>query len=230
MRRYACLVNQASTSTTRGVMDASQFGPFANVVAIGSAIVAVFSVFVLKMVGRVNRWTWLIEDTPPFLVKAGPRAVAVAVMGAAYVLIDPSNYGWFLGLGILSGLLAFRSVKSFDKLRRRHVLEVPLVADSGEPVTNRQGKTLHRKIVIGLRESMNETAARHFEEAQKKHGVSMVEFMSGYGSGQLYDPGALWERDHLADIAHKLAAELIYIITFGFVTLFLVALAIDIAA
>ena len=41
------------------------YGPFATTVAIAAALVALFSLLLIKSIGRVSQWTWLIHDSPP---------------------------------------------------------------------------------------------------------------------------------------------------------------------
>src|SRR3546814_3733382 len=76
-------------------MDLGQYGVFANIVAIACALVATFSVMLLKMLGSFKRWAWLVPETPPFLATAGARILAVAVMATTYISIDATNYRWF---------------------------------------------------------------------------------------------------------------------------------------
>lgn len=114
-------------------MTLSNYGPFANVVAIASALVATFSTLVLKMVGGVKRWTWLASSSPPFVVTAAARMLAVALMAVTYVTIDKSNYGWFGAAAILCGILGFVAIARFDRLRRLYVVQIPLVGEKGDP-------------------------------------------------------------------------------------------------
>src|SRR5579864_6144868 len=99
-------------------MHLEKYGPFANVVVLASALVATFSILLLKMLGRMNRWTWLASNLPSFLVTAGARALAISLMATTYVLIDKANYLWFAGAAIASGIVCFASIVSFDKLRK----------------------------------------------------------------------------------------------------------------
>ncbi|MGA9313526.1 MAG: hypothetical protein WBV77_02735, partial [Solirubrobacteraceae bacterium] len=56
---------------------------------------ATFSMLLLKMLGTVKRWTWLVGGSPPFVITAAARMLAVALMAVTYVTIGKSNYGWF---------------------------------------------------------------------------------------------------------------------------------------
>src|SRR5215468_7422048 len=103
-------------------IDLTRFGPFAAVVAIALALVATFSMLLLKMFGGVARWTWLASGAPSFLVTAGARILAVALMAVTYVTISKSNYPWFAAVAVVCGLLGFITIARFDRLRERHVM------------------------------------------------------------------------------------------------------------
>jgi hypothetical protein len=55
-----------------------KYGPFATTITIAAALLTVFSLLLMKSVGRVSPWTWLVHDSPPFMVTAGARAVGCA--------------------------------------------------------------------------------------------------------------------------------------------------------
>src|SRR3546814_296786 len=86
-------------------MDLGQYGVFANIVAIACALVATFSVMLLKLLGSFKRWAWLVPETPPFLATAGARILAVAVMATTYISIDATNYRWFGLAAVILGVL-----------------------------------------------------------------------------------------------------------------------------
>lgn len=209
-------------------MDTSEFGPFATIVATALALVAVFSALLLRMLGRLSRWTWLIDEPPPFLIKAGARILAVALMATSYVVIDRSNYGWFAAGAIASGLLGFIYVRRFDSLRRLHVESIPLVGSAGEQLRDTDGRPRTRNVIIGKEENMLGQAAEDLQEARKKGGLSLPAFMSGYGS--INNPEDLWAKSVLVDTATRLSGALIYIVLFAVITLFLSALVIEVAA
>lgn len=208
-------------------MDPSQYGPFANVVALAGALVAVFGVLLLKMLGGVRRWTWLAADTPPFLVAAGPRVLAVALMAVTYVTIDPSNYGWFGVAAVVSGVLGFFSVSRFDRLRKLHVAPVPLVGSDGNQLQDHRGAKLVKNVVIGSEEQLRPEAAAALKAARERGGVSLGKFMSGYGSPP-NDPEALWDRTVLADTANKLTTSLMHVVLLAVMTVFLAAFVIEV--
>lgn len=139
-------------------MDLGRYGPFANVVALASALVATFSILLLKMIGRVKRWTWLVSGTPSFLVTAAARMLAVALMAVTYVVISKSNYLWFGGAAILSGVLGFAAVARFDHLRRLHIRPIPLVGANGKPLMDKKHRVLEQNVVIGGEDNLRPNA------------------------------------------------------------------------
>ncbi len=208
-------------------MNPSQYGPFANVVALAGALVAVFSVLLLKMLGGVKRWAWLASGSPPFLVTAGARVAAVALMAATYVTINSSNYGWFGALAVVSGVLGFLSVRRFDHLRKLHVISVPLVGPDGNQLLDKRGGLVFNNVVIGSEDQLRSDVAAALKEARKGQGVSLRQFMSGYGS-PVNDPEALWDRDYLARIGSKLTTSLMYVVLLAVMTIFLAAFVIEV--
>lgn len=209
-------------------MDPSQYGPFANVVALAGALVAVFSILLLKMLGGIKRWTWLASDSPPFLVTAGARVFAVALMAATYVTIDGANYGWFVVAAVVSGVLGFISVTRFDHLRKLHVVPVPLVGPKGDQLLDKRGVPLFNNVVIGSEAQLRPEAAEALKEARQQPGVSLRQFMSGYGS-PVNDPEALWDRGYLAGIANKLTTFLMYVALLAVMSVFLATFVIEVA-
>src|SRR5260370_39938871 len=107
-------------------IDLTRFGPFAEVVAIALALVATFSMLLLKMFGSVSRWTWLGTGAPSFLVTAAARVLAVALMAVTYVTISKSNYPWFAAVAVVCGLLGFIVLGWVDPPPPRHARANPL--------------------------------------------------------------------------------------------------------
>lgn len=208
-------------------MDPGKYGPFANVVALAGTLVAVFGVLLLKMLGGLKRWTWLAADTPAFLVAAGARVLAVALMAVTYVTIDPSNYGWFGGAAVVGGVFGFFSVMRFDRLRKLHVIPIPVIGPDGNQLQDEHGTKLAMNVVIGLEDQLRPEAATALKIARNQNGVSLAKFMSGYGSA-VNNPDALWDRAVLADIGNKLTASLMQVVLFAVVTLFLAAFVVDV--
>jgi len=209
-------------------MDPSQYGPFANVVALAGALVAVFGALLLRMLGGIKRWAWLTSDAPPFLISGGARVLAVALMAATYVTIDSANYGWFGVAAIVTGTFGFLSVVRFDRLRRVHVVQVPLVGPDGRQLQNRPGAVIFNNVVIGAEDQLRPEAKRALQEARQRRGMSLREFMSGYGS-PVNDPEALWDRTYLAGISNELTTTLMSIVLLAVMTVFLAAFVIDVA-
>lgn len=206
-----------------------KFGPFANIVAIGSALVATFGLFLLKMLGPAKQWTWLASDTPPLLVAAGPRILSVTLMAITYITINPSNYLLFGIVAVLIGGFGFWSVIRFDHLRKLHVVQIPLVGKNGNPLLDKKKKPVVKYLVIGTEEQLRSDAKVAFDKARKKRaGLSLIKFMSGFGSQDVNDPEALWDRSLLAEISNKLSTTLMYIVLAAVMALFLAALIIDV--
>jgi hypothetical protein len=207
----------------------SQYGPFANVVALGCALVATFSMLLLKMLGTVNRWTWLASGAPPFLVTAGGRMLAVALMAVTYVTISKSNYGWFAAAAIVFGVLGFIAVARFDRLRERHVVQIPSVGADGKPLLDRRKKVVQQNVVIGLESDLRDDAKAALAEARKKKaGLSVRQFMSGFGPQRVNDPEALWDSALLADTRSSLTITLMSIVLLGVMAVFLAAFTIEV--
>ena len=209
-------------------MDLSKYGPFANVVAIASALVATFSILLLKMLGRVKQWTWLMSGTPSFLVTAGARMLAVALIAVTYVTIGKSTYLWFGGAAILAGTLGFVSVVRFDRLRRLHITSIPLVGANGKQLMDKKRRAIEQNVVIGLEDNLRPEAKVALAEARKnKGGLSVRQFMSGYGAQRVNDPESLWDSALLVNINSRLTTTLMGIILLSVMTLFWAAFTIE---
>lgn len=211
-------------------MQPSEYGLFANVVAIAGALVATFSVLLLKMLGRSKNWTWLISGSPPFLVTAGARILAVALMAATYVSIDHSNYRAFVAAAVVSGILGFVAVVLFDRLRKVNVLAIPLVGEQGQQLLDAKGQPRHENVVIGSEAELRPAVQDDLREARRlRGGLSIPQFMSGYGAQKVNDPEALWDRDLLARKSNVLTTTLMCVFLLAVLTLFLAAFVIDAA-
>jgi hypothetical protein len=117
----------------------------------------------------------------------------------------------------------------FDRLRKHHVVPVPLVGRNGNPLLDKRGEPLSNNVVIGSEEQLRPQAAAALEHARQQRGVSLRKFLSGYGS-RVNDPVALWDRGLLAGIANKLTTSLVYVVLLAVMTVFLAALVIDVAS
>jgi hypothetical protein len=211
-------------------MNLGRYGPFANVVALASALVATFSVLLLKMLGGVKRWSWLGSGSPPFLVTAGARVVAVALMAVTYVTISKSNYRYFGGAAVILGLLGFAAIVRFDRLRKLHVVSIPMVGADGKSLLDKKKKPLEQNVVVGLESQLRDEARVALADARKKKGgLSVRQFMSGYGAQRVNDPEALWDPALLAGLSSSLTTTLMWILLLAVMTLFLSAFVIDAA-
>lgn len=211
-------------------MDLSKYGPFANVVALALALVATFSVLLLKMLGGVTRWTWLASGSVPFLVTAAARMLAVALMAVTYVTINKSNYLWFGAAAIVAAVFGFAAIIRFDRLRKLHVASIPLVGADGKQLVDKRSRPLEQNVVIGLESDLRKEAKEALANARKtKGGLSLRQFMSGYGAQRVNDPEALWDSQLLVKISSTLTTTLMYIVLFAVMTLFWAAFTIDAA-
>ena len=205
-------------------MDPERYGPFANIVAIALALTATFSVLLLKTFGRARRWTFLIDDTPSFIVTGGIRALTIVFMAAGYLLVDQHNYLAFLGMAALLGVIALVLIARFDLQRRVHVISRPLLADDGSQL-HQDGRKVAENIVIGTEATMRPQAQEDFVAAQRNaHGLSLETFLSGYGVKDVYETAAVWDRETLARIANRLSLLLMGAFLSGVLALFVAAL------
>lgn len=210
-------------------MTSSDYGPFANVVGIASALVALFSTLLLKMVGGLKRWTWLVSGSPPFVVAAAARVLAVALMAVVYVTINKANYRWFAAAAILCGILGFVAIVRFDHQRRLYVVQIPLVNKEGAPLLDHRNIPLQQNVVIGLESNLRDEAKAALAEARaKKGGLSLRQFMSGYGAQRVNDPENLWDPVLLANTSSSLATTLMLVVLFGVMTVFVSAFVIEV--
>lgn len=208
-------------------MNADQYGPFASIVGIACALVATFSLLLLKMLGGMKRWSWLAGGSPSFLITGGARVVAVALMALTFVTITLTNYRWFAGAAVVAALVAFVCLIIFDRQRQTYVVAVPLVGADGTALRDSRGREQQASVVIGAEHNMREEARVAFDLARKKSGVSLGKFMSGYGSPP-NDPGAIWEHSLLAKTGNRLTTLLMCFVLLAVLTLFLAAFSIDV--
>jgi hypothetical protein len=205
-----------------------KFGAFANIAAIAAILVALFGYLAPKMIGGLRQWTWLAGDSPSFLVAAGARFVAIAVMVLAYITISASNYLAFAVSAVVVGVLGVLAIVRFDRDRKLYVVAIPEVGQDGKPLLDSSGKPTLRNVVIGSERELRPDVARDLAEARKERGgLSVERFMSGYGS--INDPKDLWDAEILAAHSTGLTTGLIYILLSGVVTLFLASLVLDAA-
>lgn len=211
------------------VIDLGRYGPFANVVAIASALVATFSMLILKAIGGAKRWTWLTAGTPSFLVTAAARVLAVAMIAVTYVTITKSNYLWFGLAAVVTGAFAFWAIVRFDRLRRLHVVGIPLVGSDGSQLQTRfRKRPRFENVVIGLERDMVPQAQTALAKARSERGgVSLTRFISGNG-GAINDPGAVWDTTILADVSSKLTTTLVFVFLSSVMALFWAAFVVEV--
>lgn len=210
-------------------MDISRYGPFANIVAIGCALAAVFSALLVRMIGNRRHWTWVDDDALDSIVTAGARMLAVIVMAVTYVTIDKQNSRWFMALGLICGVAGFYLVSQFLRLRNIHLLKIPEVGPDGQQAVDEKGKLIFRYLVIGREADLRDDNKEKLEAARKKHGfVSLESFLMGAGA-EVGKPEALWNRELLANISSKLSLTLMSIFLLGVVTLFLAAFIVEVS-
>jgi hypothetical protein len=206
-----------------------RFGPFAVTVGIAFALVALVTAFIPRMLGRVDKWTYLTSDSPPFLVKGGAQIAAVAVIGVTFVFVDKHNYRWFLWAVLAAGVLGLFFVNRFDQQRKIYVVPIPLVGVDGSQLIDRKGKPQSKNVVIGDEENMLDAAKKALQEARVTRPLSVVNFMAGYGDNQVNQPDNLWDRRLLAKISNRLTRLIMFIILAAVLALFWAALVVSIA-
>src|ERR1700744_2340447 len=108
-----------------------KYGPFAQIVLIASALLATFSVLLLKMMGRLSQWTFLVADSPSFIVTAGARFVALILMASVYATINENNYLFFAAAAIVCGFVGLFFILRFNKARILYTVKIPLVGRHG---------------------------------------------------------------------------------------------------
>jgi len=204
-----------------------KYGPFADVVAIAGALVAVFSALLLKMMGRTKNWTWMAVDSPPFVVTLGARILAVALMGVTYITINIHNYGWFAAGALICAIIGFYFLYLFNHLRRLYVHPIPELAKNGSQLM-KKGKPVFRNVVIGAETDMIPEAKADLQKTRiARSGLSLVEFMSGYGTPP-NNPENLWDREVLARHGNRLTLYLMFIVLSSVMVLYWAAFIISV--
>lgn len=208
----------------------NKYGPFINIIAIALALVAAFSTLLNKMLGKMDRWAWLSDNPPTFLITAGPRIIAVAFMALAYVTINRSNYLLFAIAAVLIAAFAFWSIVRFDFLRKLYIVQIPLLREDGQISRDPKGNPRLRNVVIGPEEEMKEDVKEVFFEARKNHkGLDVINFMSGFApGGRVNDPAVIWPREILIEISNKLSVLLMFIALSAVLVLYIAAFVIEV--
>lgn len=210
-------------------MDMTQYGPFAAVMAVAAALAAAFSLLLLKAIGKVTKWSFLIDNSPPFLVKTGARALAFALIALTFVLISRNNYLAFAAMAVFFGAATFWLIARFDRMRKVHIFSVPLLQASGAQANDKNGKPLFKNIVIGTEEDMMPDAKEIFVEARRKRpGLSLPEFMGGFGGANTNNPESIWTRNQLADISSRMTTTLMGILLCAVMALYELASVVEV--
>jgi hypothetical protein len=206
-------------------MNASQFGPFAAVIAIAAALTASFSLLLLKSIGKVARWTWLIDNTPPFVVTVAARALAVVLIALVFVLIDRNNYLAFILGALIFGILALIFIARFDYLRRVHIVGVPILQQNGGQAVDKKGNALFHNIVIGTEQDIRPEMRTVLADARKGNpGLSLTDFLAGIGiAGKTNNPESLWTKEYLAAVSNRMTMFLMGIVLCAVMALYVAA-------
>jgi hypothetical protein len=121
-------------------MDPSEYGPFGAIIAIVFALVALVNALVMRAVGGIDQWTLLTGYTPPFLVTTGPGAIAAVFIAASFFALTPGTRWVFVALALAAAVMTYLLVLRFERLRRLHVLEIPVIGPKGSQALNAKGR------------------------------------------------------------------------------------------
>lgn len=209
-------------------MFGKDYGPFATTITYAAVLITLFSALLLKAVGKVSRWTFLAggsDYSPSFLVTAGVRALAIALIVLTFALIDKSNYLWFGGAAAACGLLMIILIGKFDEARQAHSCKVPELEVDGTVRRGWLGGKKSYVVLIGTEDEMRPDAAAAYQAAGSP---GLCKFLSGYGVHQVNNPEAIWPKQLLASISSKMNLTLMGILLFGVMALYLAAAALEV--
>ena len=178
-----------------------EYGPFAAIIAIAAALVAVFGLLGFKAIGPMSRWSWLAGNPQTFIMTAAARAVAIGIIGICYITLNKTNYLNFAIAAIPFGIAAFAFIMWFERLRQLYTCRVPELTPDGSQAVDRNGKPKEFVVIIGSEATMNPNAAKQYKR-HKRPGL--CKFMSGYGVNEVNNPEAIWSKAELAGIASKM--------------------------
>jgi hypothetical protein len=204
-------------------MFGTDYGPFATIVATAAILVALFSTLLLKAVGKVSQWTFLAgggDFSPSFMVSAGARALAIALIVLTYISINKSNYYWFGGGAAVCGLLMIILIGWFDKMRQTHTCKVPQLNTNGTVKKGWFGGEKSEMVIVGTENDMTAKAKADYEKAGSP---GICKFLSGYGVNQVNNPQAIWPKGSLAGISSKMNQLVIGILLCGVMALYISA-------
>src|SRR3546814_4544839 len=124
-------------------------------------------------------------------------------MATTYISIDATNYRWFGLAAVILGVLGFVCIIFFDRTKRLHVVEILQVSANGSALLDQDGEPVAKSVVVGREDQLRSEAAAALKTARRRGGVSLKQFMSGYGS-PVNDPAALWSENLLASISSRI--------------------------
>src|SRR3546814_19793928 len=103
-------------------------------------------------------------------------------MATTYISIDATNYRWFGLAAVILGVLGFVCIIFFDRTKRLHVVEILQVSANGSALLDQDGEPVAKSVVVGREDQLRSEAAAALKTARRRGGVSLKQFMSGYGS------------------------------------------------
>src|SRR3546814_17234864 len=134
-------------------------------------------------------------------------------MATTYISIDATNYRWFGLAAVILGVLGFVCIIFFDRTKRLHVVEILQVSANGSALLDQDGEPVAKSVVVGREDQLRSEAAAALKTARRRGGVSLKQFMSGYGS-PVNDPAALWSENPLARIPRRIFVLLVVVCIF----------------
>jgi hypothetical protein len=209
-------------------MFGTDYGPFATIVATAAILVALFSTLLLKAVGKVSQWTFLAggpDSSPSFMITAGARALAIALIVLTFIFINKSDYFWFGGGAAVCGLLMIILIGRFDRMRQTHTCKVPELDAGGNVKKGWFGAEKSKMVVIGTESDMKADAAAKYKELKRP---GLRKFLSGYGTNEVNNPAAIWTEETLAKISSNMNLLVIGILLCGVMALYLSASVIEV--
>lgn len=201
-------------------MFSGEYCPFETTILIAAGLLTFSDKLVLMAVGKVSQWTFLTDDSPPFIITAGTRALTISLIVLTYIFIDKSNYIWFGGAIALFALLAIVFINKFRYVLKAHTCRIPLLRKDGSQKKGWFKPPKFKVVVIGSEGDMKQAAAEKYKELG---AVSLCKFLSGYGQNEVNNPETIWTKGTLAKISSKMTLLLIGFILCCVMTLYLAA-------
>jgi len=211
-------------------MDLTQFGPFAAQVAVAFALLALFSTFLARMIGDVDEWSRLMGGVPKFVVTLGPRAIVIAAIGLTYFTLTNESLLIYISISILAAIATSILTLRYFRQVSLFTCKVPLLTKDGKHAVDKRGKELSSRIIVGAEETMRPEAFKKFAALKEENGgLSLCQFLAGYGGTKTYDPEAAWSREILVEISSSLLTKLMLIISSGVLVLYWVAAVVELS-